>query len=1017
MPITETNEKRFEADIESFFLSAAGGYTEGTAAYDAALGLFPASLVAFVQRTQPKEWAKFEMRNAVNPAHKFCQAFANACEMQGLLQVLRKGFKHRGLSFQVCYFKPESALNRLSTELYEANETACYRQWYFSADSHKSVDMVLVLNGIPLFAFELKNQYTGQTVDDACKQWMYDRSPNEPCFRFNRRVLGFFCVDHLEARMTTRLAGKYTRFLPFNQGSAGAGQDGGAGNPPNAAGYPTAYLWEYVFCKESMMDIVQKFLNVEKGKKESEDVLVFPRFHQLDVVRKLLTHVQENGAGHNYLIQHSAGSGKSNSIAWTAYRLASLHNAENEPVFGSVVLVTDRTVLDRQLQNTIDGFDHTVGSVVTIGDNKKSTDLRDALNDGKRIIVTTLQKFPVIFTEVDQKHRNYAVIVDEAHSSQTGSSAMKLKSALVDMDAALVEYARMEGVEAETLDSENVLMREMIRQGKHNNLSFFAFTATPKDKTLELFGEEQPDNSFRPFHVYSMRQAIEEGFIHDVLQHYMTYKCCYRIAKQKPDSKEYPSSEATKLIRRFATLHPHNIAEKSRIIVETYNATTRAKIGGRGKMMVVTSSRAAAVLYFREMKRYIAEQGYADTAVMVAFSGSVVDGNEEVTEAKLNGFPDTQTKQEFHERGKILVVAEKYQTGFDEKLLHTMIVDKKLRSLKAVQTLSRVNRTTEGKVDTFILDFVNEKEEIQEAFQPYYQETLLDEELNIELIYAKQAEIATYSIYSSNDIEAFIREYTRKGAQDNQALGRMTSVLQPVVQRYNQKPQNERYLLRRLVRALVRWYGYAAQVTCLFDEDLHKEYVFCSYLSKLMGGDKVPPIDLDGLLKLEYYKLSKTFEGDIELMQEKGRFEHERGGSGTNGTNKKDLLDVIIERINERYKGDFTPQDRVILQDLHDKLLKDKSLAEAARTQGNPKVFEEGIFPQAFHNAAMESYTQSTSAYTGMFQDSVKYNAIMSALAEIMYAEFRKASIYSAPDTPAYPAESSLESSTPEAAE
>lgn len=1013
MAITETDEKRFEADIESFFLSAAGGYTKGAADYDAALGLYPDSLVSFVQRTQPKEWAKFEMRNAVNPAHKFCQAFATACDMQGLLNVLRKGFKHRGLYFRVCYFKPESALNRLSAELYAANETACYRQWYYAADSNKSVDMVLVLNGIPIFAFELKNPYTGQNVSDACRQWMYDRSPNEPCFRFNRRVLGFFAVDPMAVCMTTRLAGKHTRFLPFNQGSAGAGQDGGAGNPENPQGYPTAYLWEKVVSKDSMLDIVRKFLNVEKGAKESEDVLIFPRFHQLDVVRKLMEHVSSHGAGHHYLIQHSAGSGKSNSIAWVAYRLASLHNEANEPVFGSVVVVTDRTVLDRQLQSTIDGFDHTLGSVVTIGDNKKSADLRDALNDGKRIIVTTLQKFPVIFTEVEQKHRNYAVIVDEAHSSQTGASAMKLKSALVDMDAALAEYARMEGLEAEELDPENRLVREMAQQGRHKNLSFFAFTATPKGKTLELFGEEREDNSFHPFHIYSMRQAIEEGFIHDVLQHYMTYKCCYRIVKQKPENDDYPSSEAAKLIRRYAELHPHNIAEKSRIIVETFNATTRAKIGGRGKMMVVTSSRVAAVLYFRELKRYIAERGYTDTDVMVAFSGTVeLPDGEEVTESKLNGFSDTQTKQEFHDHGKILVVAEKYQTGFDEKLLHTMIVDKKLRSLKAVQTLSRVNRTTAGKEDTFILDFVNTKEDIQEAFQPYYQETLLTEELNIELIYQKQAEIATYAIYSSNDIEAFIREYTRNGPQDNAAWGRMHSVLLPVVQRYNQKTQNERYLLRRLVRSLVRWYGYAAQVTRLFDEELHKEYLFCSYLSKMMVGEKPDPIDLDGMLRLEYYKLSKSFEGDVKLLQQKGNIEPEGEGKGTNGQNKKDPLDVIIERINERYKGDFTPQDRVILEDLRNKLLNNKPLAEAARTQGNPKVFEEGIFPQAFQEAAMESYTQSSAAYTGLFQDVVKYRAIMTALAEIMYAEFRKS-----PHPTTYPDIDDLEASVPQAAE
>ena len=339
-----TTEKRFEADIESFFLSPAGGYTKGADTYDAKQGLYVNTLIDFVQRTQPKEWARFENANQLDPVRKFCTAFNTACETEGLLSVLRHGFKHRGLRFRVCYFKPESALNQAAAAQWAANTIECYRQWYFSADTKKSVDMVLVLNGIPVFAFELKNQYTGQTVDDAKRQWMYDRDPRELCFQFNKRILAYFCVDHTEVWMTTKLAGKNTYFLPFNQGSNGAGNDGGKGNPANPNGYPTAYLWENVFQKDSMMDIVQKFMNLKDGK-----TLIFPRYHQLDVVRKLLADVRQNGAGHNYLIQHSAGSGKSNSIAWTAYRLASLFNEENKPVFSSVVVVTDRTVLDAQL--------------------------------------------------------------------------------------------------------------------------------------------------------------------------------------------------------------------------------------------------------------------------------------------------------------------------------------------------------------------------------------------------------------------------------------------------------------------------------------------------------------------------------------------------------------------------------------------------------------------------------------------------------------------------------------------
>lgn len=414
--------------------------------------------------------------------------------------------------------------------------------------------------------------------------------------------------------------------------------------------------------------------------------LVFPRYHQLDVVRKLIDDVSEHGAGVNYLIQHSAGSGKSNSIAWTAYRLASLHDEENRSVFSSVIVVTDRTVLDAQLQETISGFDHTLGAVETIGEDKNSKNLRDAINDGVRIIVTTLQKFPVIYQEVDKvAGRNFAVIVDEAHSSQTGSSAMKLKAALADTEAALREYAEIEGKAEDEIDRNDKLVQEMITHGKHPNLSFFAFTATPKAQTLEMFGEPWEDGSFHPFHIYSMRQAIEEGFILDVLQNYMTYDTCFKIAKNTQENPELSESRATKVIKKYEKLHPYNISQKSQIIVETFRETTRHKIGGKGKMMVVTDSRLAAVRYFHEIKRYIEEQHYTDMDVLTAFSGSVQDGDNEYTESGLNVRKDgshiseSQTKAEFHDNFNVLVVAEKYQTGFDEPLLHTMIVDKKLK--------------------------------------------------------------------------------------------------------------------------------------------------------------------------------------------------------------------------------------------------------------------------------------------------------------------------------------------------
>ena len=988
MPITDTTEKRFEMDIADSLLSV-GGYTANHDVYDPKLGVFPATLVRFVQRTQPKTWARFEMQNKADAERKFCAAFNNACDMDGLLHVLRHGFKHRGVSFRVCYFKPESSLNQTAAEQYAANEITCNRQWFYSASTHNSVDMVIAVNGIPVFAFELKNQYTGQTVDNAKRQWMYDRDPREICFQFNKRILGYFCVDQIEVWMTTKLAGKDTFFLPFNQGSNGAGRDGGRGNPANPDGYPTAYLWENVFRKDSMMDILQKFLHLKDGK-----ALIFPRYHQLDVVRKLLADVRANGAGHNYLIQHSAGSGKSNSIAWTAYRLASLHDDENRAVFSSVIVVTDRTVLDAQLQETISGFDHTLGAVETIGENKSSKDLRDAINNGIRVIVTTLQKFPVIYQEVDKvAGRNYAVIVDEAHSSQTGSSAMKLKAALADTEEALREYAELEGKAEEELDPNNKLLQEMITQGKHANLSFFAFTATPKAQTLELFGTEYEDGSFHPFHVYSMRQAIEEGFILDVLQNYMTYDTCFKIAKNTPENPELPESRATKLIRKYERLHPYNITQKAQIIVETFRETTRHKIGGRGKMMVVTDSRLAAVRYFHAVKKYIEEQRYMDLDVLVAFSGSVEDENMEYTEPSLNvrrdgsHISETQTKAEFHDNFNILIVAEKYQTGFDEPLLHTMIVDKKLKNVKAVQTLSRLNRTCPGKVDTFVLDFANKKEDILEAFQPFYQETSLSEEVNVDLIYQTQKELRGYAIYSDADIERFITVWNKPGKQDGKTMGQMTSALKPVSDRYNLLTPDERYQFRRHVRSLIRWYSYVSQVTRMFDEDMQKEYLFLSYLLGLLPVEKDEPVDLDGKLQLEYYKLQKTFEGAIELQNVGGVYEpsKERGGKAQQN---KSPLDEILERINEKYKGDFTEADRVMIDALHRKLAKDEKLAASARTS-DPRIFTQSIFPSAFSTAAMESYMESQESYSALFEDQAKYDAVMSVLAGVVYREMR----------------------------
>lgn len=1000
------NEKQFESNIEAFLISTAGGYEKATdAGYISSSGmaLDIHTLVEFVKVTQPIMWKRFEKRCNSDPYKKFYKCFEDAVQMDGLLFVMRHGFKHRGLDFKVCYFKPESTLNDGAVKRYEQNVCQCIRQWHYSEQNNNSVDMMLAINGIPVVAIELKNQLTGQTVDNAKLQWQYDRDQREPAFWLNHRILAYFAVDLYEAWMATELKGTDTYFLPFNQGSNGAGNDGGAGNPQvEDDNYVTSYIWENVLQKDSLMDIIQKFISFEvktekkDGKNVTKKRLIFPRFHQLDVVRKLVADVRENGSGNNYLIQHSAGSGKSNSIAWTAYRLASLHDDNNEPVFTSVVIVTDRRNLDEQLQETITGFDHTLGSVCTIDKKKSSKDLRNALNDGKRIIVTTLQKFPVIYEEVDDtKDKRFAIIVDEAHSSQTGSSALKLKTALADVSDALKEYAELEGKnEDELLDDDDRLIGEMISHGKHKNLSFFAFTATPKSATLEMFGTEWNDGSYHPFHVYSMRQAIEEGFILDVLQNYTTYKTCYQIAKNTKDNPDVPQSKALKTIKKYEELHPYNIQQKSAIIVETFRNVTKQKIKGKGKMMVVTSSRLAAVRYYHEIKNYLELNDYHDVEILAAFSGSIKDPDDqeeiEWTESKLNGVNESHTKEVFHDEGNILIVAEKYQTGFDEPLLHTMIVDKKLRGVKAVQTLSRLNRIHSDKQDTFIIDFINTKEDILKAFQPFYKETLLSEEINTDLIYKTQKMLRAFKIYDDLDIEKVSKIYFDEAKRKaNKIQAAITNALLPIQQKYNALNEEQRYQFRRLCRSFVKWYGYITQIVRMFDKQMHNEYIFCSYLVKVIPADPMMPFDLGDRIKLEYYNLEKTYEGSISLLKEEnGVYEPAKLKKPVKMTETFSPLEQVIDKINQQYIGNFTDGDKVVISTLHEKLKNNKKLRKAAKTDGR-QIFEKNIFPKLFEDAAQEAYIESTETYTKLFEDAGKYRAIMNALAQAIFDEIR----------------------------
>ena len=1000
------NEKRFEQDIETWLISPAGGWTKTTfqeSHYDATKGLDIETLIQFVKETQEKKWARYEKVVGADPVESFYKRFEQEVSQHGILHVLRKGIKDRGVHFKIVQLRPSSTLNEDITRDYQANKTQVIRQFAYSPHNHNTIDMVLSINGIPLIAIELKNQLKGQSVEHAKKQFMFDRDPKETVFQFNHRILVYFAVDLNQAWMTTKLSGKKTFFLPFNQGSNGAGNVGGAGNPENSTGYQTAYLWENVLQKDALMDILQRFINLEvkhekdaSGKTVEKQTLIFPRYHQLDVVRKLVADTKQKGSGQHYLIQHSAGSGKSNSIAWLSYHLQKLHDDDNQSIFNSIIIVTDRTVLDRQLQETITSFDATTGLVETIGDNKSSKDLLKAINDGKQIIITTLQKFPVIYQDVESTAgKRFAVIVDEAHSSQTGSASQKLKIALSDREEALKEWEEFDEEEAsKARDKEDTLNDTLLGQGRHGNISFYAFTATPKAKTLELFGQQMPDGTFQPYHIYSMRQAIEEGFILDVLQNYMTYHTAYQISKLVPDNPELPASQAKRAIARYADLHPYNLAQKTEVMVELFRDKTRYAIGGQGKAMVVTSSRLAAVRYMKEFKRYISEKGYTDMDALVAFSGEVSDDGEEYTEPKMNGVKENQLKDAFAtSQYNVLIVAEKYQTGFDEPQLHTMFVDKKLCGIKAVQTLSRLNRTMQGKVDTFVLDFKNTAEEIREAFQPFYEASTLDQSIDPNLLYDAKEKIRKYHLYNSNDVERVIALYqSANDIQDEKLLGRLANSFQSIVGRYDQLEDSVKYEFRTLLRGFREKYNYISQLVRLFDKELLSEYIFINYLISLLPTNSQEVVDISDKVRMDYYKLVKDNEESILLVKEESPIYKQQKSinPAVKTPEEKDTLTEILNKINSQFPDVFTEEDQVILDLIVKQVVQNPSERQRSIAKSNDyAMFKNSLFPKEFEDLIINLSQSSEETFEKLFSNEEIFKFIMATSAQEAYKKWR----------------------------
>ena len=990
MQDTLLKEKNFEEAIENYLITE-GGYKQGNPNnVNRSTALDEDTFLKFIQTTQPIEWEKHCKNYPNNPEQALLKRFQDEVSSTDLLFVLRHGFKDRGIKFYPCYFKPETSMNPEHNLKYSQNILHCTRQMKFSLQDERSIDIVLLLNGIPVVSMELKNQFTGQNATNAINQYKFDRATKDKMFEFKQRILVHFAVDLYDVYMTTRLQGASTYFLPFNQGSNGAGNVGGKGNPPVENDYITSYLWKRVLAKDSLMEILHKYMHLQKedikdkegkitGKKET---MIFPRYHQLDVVTKLLADVKERGSGRNYLIRHSAGSGKSNSIAWLAHRLQSLHDKNDEVIFNSVIVVTDRKILDSQLQDTIYQFDHVDGVVRPVKDGSKG--LKEALNDGAKIIITTLQKFPYIYQDVEATGKRYAVIVDEAHSSQSGTAAKKLKVALSDTEEVLELYAQEEAKEENSKeDYEDNLVKELATHGVHKNISFFAFTATPKNKTLQIFGDRQENGTYRAFHIYSMRQAIEEGFILDVLQNYTTYQQYYKIAKKIEGDPEYDKVKGARAVSRFESLHPHNIAQKTAIIIEHFRDITKKKINGKAKAMIVTASRLHAVRYLFEFRRYIEAHNYNDLDVLVAFSGSIEDDGQEWTEEKINGIKENQLKKYFHDDFNMLIVAEKYQTGFDEPLLHTMFVDKKLNSVKAVQTLSRLNRTTKGKEDTFVLDFANTQEEIQRAFQPYYEATVLESETDPNSIYDIKRMLDDFHVWQYIEVEAFAKKFYQKTPPTLDAL---SLILRPAIERYEVLEDKKKDEFKSLLYSFNRIYSFIIQVCRMFDKDMQKLYVYTKYLSKLLPKNNSEKINLNDALLLEYYKLQKTADGKITLQNEEGIVAPVSGSGGSGKDKEKDALSEIIDKFNKKFGTAFTEQDKVLAQ-LKSDMMKNEQMANSAKS-GDKTAFRT-LYEKYFNDIAITRYEENDNFFRGLFENEDKLKFIKELLLAELYKELR----------------------------
>lgn len=984
-----TSEHTFESAIIESLVNT-GGYTQGVSSdYSKDLGFFKQDIIQFLKTTQEKKWNKLSTIHGSQVENKVLQRIYKEMDLRGSLDVVRNGFTDYGIRFQLAHFQPVSGLNPDADALYAQNILKVTRQLYYSSRNTNSVDLCLSLNGVPVATLELKNEFTGQNTDNAKKQYAESRDKYNLLFGFKKRAFVHFVVDQKEVFMTTKLDGTKTYWLPFNKG-----HNKGKGNPPGDGVYSTAYLWEYILQKDSWMEIIQRFIHLQideyefEGRTLKKETLIFPRYHQLDVVRKITKDVYDNGTGHNYLVQHSAGSGKSNSIAWLAYRLSSLHNNQDIKVFDSIIVVTDRRVLDQQLQKTIYQFEHKAGVVQKIDED--STQLAKSLQSGTKIIITTLQKFPYVIEKVgDLPDRTYAVIIDEAHSSQGGEASKKMKEVLATQS--LEEAEQEENTDDPTAEDavNDAVEKSAQARGKQDNISFFAFTATPKAKTMAVFDRWKKDTGPSEFHLYSMRQAIEEGFILNVLENYTTYDLYYRLNKAIEDDPKLNKKKAAKAIGKYVSLHPYNVTQKTTVIIEHFRQVVAKKIGGRAKAMVVTGSRLHAKRYFTEFKNYIYEKGYDDEIkILVAFSGKVIDDDfpDGVSEPMLTGYGLKELPKVFdRDDYRILIVAEKYQTGFDQPLLHTMYVDKKLSGIKAVQTLSRLNRTAPGKEDTFVLDFVNDRETIREAFSQYYQMTTVKDETDVNHLFDLKNALDAYQIYWQEEIDAFSKAYFLKGFSTNtKNQSKLYGFTNQAVERFKELEEEKQDVFKKSLRTWTNLYSFMSQIMPFRENEFEKFFAYAKLLStRLPKKDLSESLQLSDEVALEYYRLQKIKDGSIVLPNEDGEISGTTEAGLKQAKDEEAHLSEIIEVLNDRFGTEFEDADRLFFEQLEAELMDDEKLQTQARA--NKIDTFKYAFDELFINKLIGRMDQNQDIFEKILEDKAFGNLVKKFIMNNVY--------------------------------